>query len=133
MEMKWRISLPQAAIRVGGADGDLEGSICAQVSIDPSDNGESLWQWALPAEVAGGLVCDIIQWFRKPGIAFEFLFVAFVPSYQLFCLARLAFLFSSPCPFRCVHPFVSTLPSYLLFLSFRFNSHLFSPLPSPNI
>ena len=27
-------------------------------------------------------------------------------------------------PFRCVHPFVSTLPSYLLFLSFRFNSHL---------
>ena len=47
-----------------------------------------------------------------------------MPSYQLFCLARLALPFLSPCPFRCVHPFVSTLPSYLLFLSFRFNSHL---------
>ena len=47
-----------------------------------------------------------------------------MPSYQLFCLARLALPFLSPCPFRCVHPFVLTLPSYLLFLSFRFNSHL---------
>ena len=54
----------------------------------------------------------------------SFLFVASVPSYQLFCLARLALPFLSPCPFRCVHPFVLTLPSYLLFLSFRFNSHL---------
>ena len=54
----------------------------------------------------------------------SFLFVASVPSYQLFCLARLALPFLSPCPFRCVHPFVSTLPSYVLFLSFRFNSHL---------
>ena len=56
----------------------------------------------------------------------SFLFVASVPSYQLFCLARLALPFLSPCPFRCVHPFVLTLPSYLLFLSFRFNSHLTS-------
>ena len=47
-----------------------------------------------------------------------------MPSYQLFCLARLALPFLSPCPFRCVHRFVLTLPSYLLFLSFRFNSHL---------
>ena len=54
----------------------------------------------------------------------SFLFVASVPSYQLFCLARLALPFLSIRPFRCVHPFVLTLPSYLLFLSFRFNSHL---------
>ena len=54
----------------------------------------------------------------------SFLFVASVPSYQLFCLARLALPFLSIRPFRCVHPFVSTLPSYLLFLSFRFNSSL---------
>ena len=54
----------------------------------------------------------------------SFLFVASVPSYQLFCLARLALPFLSPCPFRCVHPFVLTLPSYLLFPSSRFNSHL---------
>ena len=47
-----------------------------------------------------------------------------MPSYQLFCLARLALPFLSIRPCRCVHPFVSTLPSYLLFLSFRFNSHL---------
>ena len=47
-----------------------------------------------------------------------------MPSYQLFCLACLALPFLSPCPFRCVHPFVLTLPSYLLFLSFRFNCHL---------
>ena len=47
-----------------------------------------------------------------------------MPSYQLFCLARLALPFLSIRPFRCVHPFVSTLPSYLIFLSFRFNSHL---------
>ena len=47
-----------------------------------------------------------------------------MPSYQLFCLARLALPFLSPCPFRCVHPFVLTLPSYLLFPSSRFNSHL---------
>ena len=47
-----------------------------------------------------------------------------MPSYQLFCLARLALPFLSPCPFRCVHPFVLTHPSYLLFLSIRFNSHL---------
>ena len=45
-------------------------------------------------------------------------------AYQLFCLARLTFPFLSIRPFRCVHPFVSTLPSYLFFLSFRFNSHL---------
>ena len=47
-----------------------------------------------------------------------------MPSCQLFCLARLALPFLSIRPFRCVHPFVSTLPSYLIFLSFRFNSHL---------
>ena len=45
-------------------------------------------------------------------------------AYQLFCLARLTCPFLSIRPFRCVHPFVSTLPSYLFFLSFRFNSHL---------
>ena len=54
----------------------------------------------------------------------SFLFVASVPAYQLFCLARLTFPFLSIRPFRCIHPFVSTLPSYLFFLSFRFNSHL---------
>ena len=57
----------------------------------------------------------------------SFLFVASVPSYQLFCLARLALPFLSPCPFRCVHPFVLTLPSYLLFrfhfvLTLRFST-----------
>ena len=41
----------------------------------------------------------------------SFLFVASVPSYQLSCLARLALPFLSIRPFRCVHPFVSTLTS----------------------
>ena len=52
----------------------------------------------------------------------SFLFVASVPSYQLFFLARLALPFLSFRAFRCVHPFVSTL--ILSTLTSRFTENL---------